>query len=133
MNIVILVHWSLGPSWYTIFGPPRPSPSYDHFFNTFQQNQYLEQSSGPSAAARTGCGARSCGHMVNYIHVLHIRSMYKIERRGEGSKNRISGSYPFFIINDSTALKNIVGSCMMDLLCLIFQSTNFTHGRARIV
>jgi len=31
--------------------------------------------------------------MVKYIHVLHLRSMYKIDRRGGGSKNRSLGSY----------------------------------------
>ena len=37
----------------------------------------------PSAAARKGQGAVRCGHEVNYIHVLHIRSMYIIDRRGK--------------------------------------------------
>ena len=31
--------------------------------------------------------------MVNYINVLHVRSMYKIESRG-GGKNRSLGNYP---------------------------------------
>ena len=33
------------------------------------------RATGPSAAARTGQRAGCYGHMVNYIHVLHIRSM----------------------------------------------------------
>ena len=45
----------------------------------------------PSAAAKRGCGAARCKHMINYIHVLHIRSMYIIEegrgqRGGRGRK-----------------------------------------------
>ena len=45
-------------------------------------------------------GGGRCGHMVNYIH---IRSMYKIDRRGRGggcggSKNRILGNNPFLCI-----------------------------------
>ena len=47
----------------------------------------------PSAAARMGQGVGHCDHMTNYIHVLHMRSMYKIDRRGRGSNNRILGSY----------------------------------------
>ena len=27
-----------------------------------------------------------CGHMTNEIHVLHMRSMYKIDRKGGGPK-----------------------------------------------
>ena len=52
----------------------------------------LAQDRGPSAAARTGSGAWGCGNMVNYIHFLHKRFMYKIDRRRAGSKNRILGN-----------------------------------------
>ena len=31
------------------------------------------------------------GHITNYIHVFLTRSMYKIDRRGGGSKNRSLG------------------------------------------
>ena len=31
--------------------------------------------------------------MINYIHVLHTYTMYKIDRRGGGSKNRSLGNY----------------------------------------
>ena len=42
----------------------------------------LGQSRRPSAAARTGKGAGRCGRMINNVHVKHMRSMYKIDRRG---------------------------------------------------
>ena len=48
----------------------------------------LRQAMWPSAAARTGQGARRCGHVVNYILVLHIRFMYKIDRRVQKSQIR---------------------------------------------
>ena len=36
-------------------------------------------------------GAGRCGHMVNNIHVFHIRLMYKIHgREGEGGSPKIS-------------------------------------------
>ena len=42
-----------------------------------------------------------CVHMVNYIHVLHLRAKYKIDRRG-GSKNRSLEltvfTYTFFLV-----------------------------------
>ena len=34
------------------------------------------------------------GHITNYIHVFLTRSMYKIDRRGGGSKNRSLSLYP---------------------------------------
>ena len=35
-----------------------------------------------------------CGHLTKYIHVLQMRSMYKIERKeGGGSKNFILGNH----------------------------------------
>ena len=53
----------------------------------------LGQTKRPSDAPRKEQGARCCGHMVNYIHVLHTRYMNKIDRRegeegpgGGGSK-----------------------------------------------
>ena len=70
------------------------------FINQFVELQWVQNLgldqvktiSGPSAAARTGqgagrrdqdrLGAERCGHMTNYIHLIRIRSMYKIYRRG---------------------------------------------------
>ena len=38
----------------------------------------LRQARGPSAAARTGLGAGSCGHKDNYIHVLRVSPCTKL-------------------------------------------------------
>ena len=79
---------------------------HDHLFFSAKlsfQGQ-VRTISGPSAAALTGQGAERCGqkrlggrgndrlgaghsgHMRNYIHLLHMRSMYKIDRGGGGPK-----------------------------------------------
>ena len=34
------------------------------------------------ATATTGYGALRCGQMINYSHVIHMRSMYKVDRVG---------------------------------------------------
>ena len=49
-----------------------------------------------STASRTGEGAERCGHLTIYIYVLHMRSMYKIDRRGRGGvQNCVIGNYQF--------------------------------------
>ena len=54
---------------------------------------------GTSAAAWTAKGTSAAAYDLFYFHVLHNRSLYKINRReewaweGEGSKNRSLGSY----------------------------------------
>ena len=70
----------------------------------------LGQARGPSAAARTGLGAEHrgwerlgagrCSHMTNYIHVLHMRSMYKIDRIRGGGPNKI-------VLQEITAFWNL--------------------------
>ena len=94
-----------GLSQRTIFGPRErfldPPPLLSILYMNFQRFSIklvffqvrsrhflgralrLVPARGPSAAATWS----------SYIHVLHLRSMYKIDRRGGGSKNRSLGSY----------------------------------------
>ena len=46
----------------------------------------LGHARGPSAAARTDLGAGRCGHMSNFIPLLNMRCMHKIDRKGGGVK-----------------------------------------------
>ena len=55
--------------------------------------QRLGHARGPSAAARTYKGAGRCGHMTNYLHVLHMRSMYNNDCGG-GVQKLFSRKHP---------------------------------------
>ena len=49
---------------------------------------WLGQTKGPSAAARSGLGARRCRSRTRYINVIHTRSMYKLKGRGGGEAEK---------------------------------------------
>ena len=58
----------------------------------------LGQDWGPSATARTGLRSGRCGHMTNFINVLSIECMYKIDRRegGGGVQKSFSRKLPIW-------------------------------------
>ena len=93
------------PSIYYFYPPPTPYQfcAWPRFnFNLFQKkyiylvlfNGYVRLIQFMGRALRLGqakgaecCGYEGvwrCGHMSNYIHVLHMRCMYKMDRRGGG-------------------------------------------------
>ena len=41
---------------------------------------------GPSDAPKTGQEAGRCSYMTNYIYVLHMRCMHKVDRTGGGGE-----------------------------------------------
>ena len=57
------------------------------------------QARGPSAAAMGQVKLRLFLGRALWPHVLHLRSMYKIDRRGGGSKNRSLGNYQNILKN----------------------------------
>ena len=86
--------------------PPSPPINFvhDHFFSA-NQYTYLGLGKAPQPfwaeccgqeAERYGQGAGRCGHITNNIDVILMRSMYKIDRRGGGSKTRSLGN-PHFL------------------------------------
>ena len=56
------------------FGPPHPLINF-----VLGWALRLGQARGPSAAARIGQGAGRCGHKINYIHVLLMKSCTKVK------------------------------------------------------
>ena len=91
----------LGLSYWTIFGPPAPPPPMNFVHGPYFPAKLLiitfyyfrvrlssflgralrlGRARGPSAAAR-GPGAAAM-HGTNDIHVIHIITLYKIDRRG---------------------------------------------------
>ena len=68
--------------------------------------------------------------MTNYIHVLHMRCMHKIDRRGGGSKNCIIGNYQdfyqiFIILNVYQIVLKTLCTAYYSYLKLIFLSLTY--------